>query len=73
MEKEKIIDYIASIVYWFISSAFIMWGWNTLAPHINCPLFSYWEIFAIRMGVSYALGIIVKSFKKLKEVNENEN
>ena len=37
MEKEKIIDCISSIAYWFISSAFIMWGWNTLAPHINCP------------------------------------
>ena len=46
----------------FVSAAFIMWGWNVIAPHLNCPLFSYWEIFAMRM----ALGSIVAMFRGKK-------
>lgn len=53
-----ITELLASIVIWFISTGFIMWGWNTLAPHINCPLFTYWEIFAMRMGLSFFMSII---------------
>jgi hypothetical protein len=49
---------LASIIIWFVSAGFIMWGWNTLAPHINCPLFTYWEIFAMRMGLSFFMAII---------------
>ena len=49
---------LSAIVIWFISAGFIMWGWNTLAPHINYPLFSYWEIFAMRMGLSFFMSII---------------
>ena len=51
-------EFFASIAIWFISAGFIMWGWNTLAPHINCPLFTYWEIFAMRMGLSFFMSII---------------
>lgn len=51
-------DLLAAIAIWFISAGFIMWGWNTLAPHINCPLFTYWEIFAMRMGLSFFMSII---------------
>ena len=51
-------DLIASIVGWLISAGFIMWGWNTLAPHLNCPLFTYWEIFAMRMGLTFFMKII---------------
>lgn len=62
--KKKIAENIgqlfASIIFWFISAGFIMWGWNTLAPHLNAPIFNYWEIFAIRMGVSFS----VKIFKQ---------
>lgn len=53
-----ITKYLAPIAIWFISAGFIMWGWNTLAPHINCPLFTYWEIFAMRMGLSFFMSII---------------
>lgn len=49
---------LSAIAIWFISAGFIMWGWNTLAPYINCPLFSYWEIFAMRMGLSFFMSII---------------
>ena len=54
----SIAELFASIVIWFISAGFIMWGWNTLAPHINCPIFTYWEIFAMRMGLSFFMSII---------------
>lgn len=56
--SESISELLASIIIWFISAGFIMWGWNTLAPHINCPIFTYWEIFAMRMGLSFFMSII---------------
>lgn len=49
---------LSAIIIWFVSAGFIMWGWNTLAPYINCPLFTYWEIFAMRMGLSFFMSII---------------
>ena len=61
-KKNSIFTFIteltASIVAWLISAGFIMWGWNTLAPHLNCPLFTYWEIFAMRMGLTFFMKII---------------
>lgn len=51
-------DIIAKIAAWFVSAGFIMWGWNTLAPHVNCPLFTYWEIFSMRMALSCLMSII---------------
>ena len=62
--KEKVANFVASVSKWFISTAFIMWGWNTLAPHINCPTFGYWEIFAMRMGFSYLTDIIGHNFSQ---------
>ena len=56
--SDSITDLIASVVVWLISAGFIMWGWNTLAPHLNCPLFTYWEIFAMRMGLTFFMKII---------------
>ena len=69
MEKlrEKAINLAALIVKWFVSTAFIMWGWNTLAPHINCPTFGYWEVYAMRMGFSYLTNIIGSNFSKEKD------
>ena len=58
-----ITDLIARIIVWLISAGFIMWGWNTLAPHINCPIFTYWEIFAMRMGLTYFTSIIWQKTK----------
>ena len=61
-KKNSIFTFIteltASIVAWLISAGLIMWGWNTLAPHLNCPLFTYWEIFAMRMGLTFFMKII---------------
>ena len=56
--SDSISELLSSIIIWFVSAGFIMWGWNTLAPHINCPLFTYWEIFAMRMGLSFFMSII---------------
>lgn len=53
-----IAELLASIIIWFISTGFIMWGWNTLASYINCPLFTFWEIFAMRTGLSFFMTII---------------
>lgn len=46
-----------TIICWFISAGFIYWGWTVLAPHLNAPLFTYWEVFAIRMAVSSLMTI----------------
>ena len=65
-KKKEIVNKWAEILGtmcgWFISATFIMWGWNVIAPHLNCPLFSYWEIFAVRM----ALGSIATMFHSKK-------
>lgn len=58
--RDKIIDLIATICVWFISALFIWWGWSVLAPHINAPTFSYIEIFAMRMGLSFLMRIILQ-------------
>ena len=49
---------LAKIVVWLISAGLIMWGWNTVAPHLNYPQFSFTEIFAMRMGLSQVMAII---------------
>ena len=38
-------------VGWFLCAALLMWGWGVVAPHLNAPLFSYWECFAIYCGL----------------------
>ena len=40
------------IAGWFISAAFIWWGWNIFAGHFNLPQFGYMEVFAMRMALS---------------------
>lgn len=62
--REKVVNLVSGMANWFLSTAFIMWGWNTLAPHINCPTFGYWEMFAMRMGFSYFVAIISNNFAK---------
>ena len=43
----KIGYFTGTIAYRFIAAGFLMWGWNTIAPHLNAPTFSYWDTFAI--------------------------
>lgn len=42
-----------------LSALFIYWGWGVLAPHLNAPEFTYWEI----AGIRFAVGTIIKMLK----------
>ena len=57
-----------TIAYRLIASGFLMWGWNAIAPHLNAPTFSYWETFAIYMGLN-ALVVIFRKTRWLKKDN----
>ena len=59
---EKIGYLIGIIALCFASAGFLMWGWNTIAPHLNAPTFTYWETFAIYMG----LNVFAGTFRALK-------
>lgn len=50
-----VIDKIAT---WFITAAFIWWGWNIFARHFNLPQFEYMEIFAMRMALTCIIKIL---------------
>jgi hypothetical protein len=43
-----------------LSALFIYWGWGVLAPHLNAPEFTYWEI----AGIRFAVGTIIKMLKR---------
>ena len=48
---------VGKIAVWFISAAFIWWGWNVFAGHFNLPQFGYMEVFAMRMALSHLMVI----------------
>lgn len=48
---------VGKIAVWFISAAFIWWGWNVFAWHFNLPQFGYMEVFAMRMALSQLMVI----------------
>ena len=50
-------EFTGQVISCFITVGFIYWGWTVLAPHLNAPLFTYWEVFAIRMAVSSVMAI----------------
>jgi hypothetical protein len=58
LTKENLGALFARWCLWFISAAFILWGWNTIAPYLNAPTFGYWEIFAMRMGLTHVMAIL---------------
>lgn len=49
-----------SMTLWLWSAAFIWWGWNVFARHFNLPQFSFMEIFAMRMGLTEIMRILLK-------------
>ena len=65
----KIGYFIGIIAYRFIGAGFLMWSWNTIAPHLNAPTFSYWETFAIYMGLNVFVGV----FRGVKNSWKDEN
>lgn len=48
---------VGKIAMWFISAAFIWWGWNVFAWHLNLPQFEYMEVFAMQMALSQLMVI----------------
>lgn len=59
-KAELLGTFIGKIIVLFLHAAFIMWGWNVIAPLLGAPVFSYWEIFAMRL----AFGSIIKMFRR---------
>ena len=51
------------VVVWFISAAFIWWGWNIFALHFNLPQFEYMEVFAMRMALTFIMKIFWQKTK----------
>ena len=64
---EKIGYLIGIIALCFASAGLLMWGWNTIALHLNAPTFTYWETFAIYMGLDALAGIFQRVKKSWKE------
>lgn len=56
--KTIITSAVSKIMIWFASALFIWWGWNIFAWHFNLPQFSYMEIFAMRMALSWICYIL---------------
>lgn len=56
----NLLEIFIKICVCFASALFIWWGWNVLAPYLNAPSFSYWEIFAMRMALAHIVDIIRK-------------
>lgn len=61
----QIFDAIAGqVALWFISAAFIWWGWNIFAWHFNLPQFEYMEVFAMRMALTHIMKILWQKTEK---------
>ena len=65
-ELDSLANSLAVIADSFITSAFIMWGWNILASHFNAPSFSYWEVFIMRIGVANFMKIFCQRNYRIK-------
>lgn len=57
--SEKIGTFIGKVIAWLISAGFLYLAWGIIAPHLNLPILTYWEVFIIRM----AIGSLVAMFK----------
>lgn len=62
--SEKLGEFFGTIWAWFLSAAFILWGWNVIARYCDLPHLTYWEVFAIRMGFSSIMAMIVRPNRK---------
>lgn len=61
--SDMLIDAIAWAFWYFLNPAIVMWGWEALAPHLNMPLFSYWQSFCICYGAQWLLSFVFRSRK----------
>ena len=55
---------VGQIASWFITAAFIWWGWNIFAWHFNLLQFEYMEVFAMRMALASIMVILRKKNEK---------
>lgn len=62
--SEKLGEFFGTIGTWFLSAAFILWGWNVIARYCDLPHLTYWEVFAVRMGFSSIMAMIVRPDRK---------
>lgn len=63
---------MAKIIHWFFSALMIWWGWSVLAPHLNAPVFTYWQIFAMRMALTHIMQIIWQKNIEFYDDDEEE-
>ena len=42
---------VGALLGWFVAPALLLWSWGIVAPHLNVPLFGYWEMFGIYIGL----------------------
>ena len=61
---QKLGTTFAPVALWFISAAFIWWGWNIFARHFNLPQFGYIEVFAMRMALTSIMRIFWQRTEK---------
>jgi hypothetical protein len=64
--QELAVEILTIISGWFIYAFFIWLGWKVLVTHFGLPYFTYWEVFAIRMG----FGSILKIFQRCFNINK---
>ena len=55
---------VGRVALWFVSAAFIWWGWNTFAGHFNLPQLEYMEVFAMRMALTFIMKIFWQKTEK---------
>ena len=58
---DNLATFVANALWFFLYPALVMWGWEALAPHLNAPLFAYWEVFCICHGARWILSFIFRS------------
>jgi len=60
-------EQLGTILAWglkfFLNPALVMWGWEALAPHLNAPLFAYWEVLCICHGANWILSFVFRPRK----------
>lgn len=57
---DSVSTFLATALWFFLNPALVMWGWEALAPHLNAPLFAYWEVFCICHGAQWILSFIFR-------------
>lgn len=60
---DNLATFVANALWFFLYPALVMWGWEALAPHLNAPLFAYWEVFCICHGARWILSFVFRSRK----------